>query len=62
MQKPIVTIRLIDEVYMQVFGLHGDHHKILYTKYSIFKEGYFFNPKFKLGVWNGKINNYGGVS
>lgn len=59
MSKSIVTIRLLDEVYMRVLGLHGDHHKVLYNKYAIFAPNYFFNPKFKLGQWDGKIRNYG---
>lgn len=58
MSKPIVKIRLLDEVNMVILGLHGDHHKYLYDKYAVFAPGYNFQPKFKLGVWDGRIRYY----
>ena len=54
-----VRIRILNEVYMMVVGLHGDHLKHFYDKYAIFAANYFFHPKFKLGQWDGKIRFFG---
>lgn len=56
MSKSICKIRLLDEVYAAVVGLHGDHQEILYKKYSIPAPNYFFNPLYKLGRWDGKVH------
>lgn len=53
-----VTIRLLDEVSVFVHGLDEYHHDHLYNKYGVFAPNYFFNPKFKLGRWDGKIRYY----
>jgi superfamily II DNA or RNA helicase len=52
------TIRVLDEVYMTVTGLHGDHLIHFYDKYAIHAANYFFNPKFKLGQWDGKLRYF----
>ena len=51
-QKAKITI--LDEVRCIVSGLHPDHADIFYEKYGFHVEGYFFQPKYKLGVWDGK--------
>lgn len=56
MTKGVCKIRLLDEVTAAVVGLHGDHQDILYKKYSIPAPGYFFNPLYKLGRWDGKVH------
>jgi len=48
-------IILLDEVNCIFVGLHPDHIIYLYEQYGIFAKGYFFNPKFELGSWDGKI-------
>ena len=49
------TIKIISEVKIKLIGLHGDHLQQLYDRYGVLTQNYFFNPKFKLGQWDGKI-------
>lgn len=51
-------IRLLDEVAAVVVGLHGDHSEYLYNKYAVPAPNHFFNPRFKLGQWDGKIHYF----
>jgi len=51
-------ILLIDEVNCACLGLSRDHAAYLYEKYGIHTENYFFNPKFQLGSWDGKIRYF----
>lgn len=44
-----------DEVWCIISGLNPDHLEILYNKFGIFVDGYFFMPNYKLGRWDGKI-------
>ena len=53
-----VKIRIHDEVNINVVGLQGDHLQYFVDKYNIFAANYFFNPKFKLGRWDGKISHF----
>ena len=52
----ICKIRVLDEVYVAFIGLTGEDIKYFHNKYSAFAANYFFNPKFKLGRWDGKIH------
>jgi superfamily II DNA or RNA helicase len=49
------TITLKDEVMCSISGLAETHMNTLFDQFQLLAENYFFNPKFKLGVWNGKI-------
>lgn len=49
------TLRILDEVNCVFVGLHPDHIGYLSEEYAVFAANYFFNPKFKLGQWDGKI-------
>jgi superfamily II DNA or RNA helicase len=51
-------VRLLDEVSAVVVGLHGDHMEHLYNKFAVPSANYFFNPRFKLGQWDGKIRYF----
>jgi len=51
-------IILIDEVNCACLGLSRDHAAYFYEKYGIHTENYFFNPKFQLGSWDGKIRYF----
>lgn len=51
----LAKIRILDEVSVVVAGLEDDHFTYLYNTYGVFAPNYFFHPKFKLGVWDGKI-------
>lgn len=52
------TVRILDEVYCVFVGLHPDHIGHFYEKYGVFSNNYYFNPKFKLGTWDGKIRYF----
>jgi superfamily II DNA or RNA helicase len=58
MTQATCKVRILDEVTAVIVGLHGDHHEFFYNKYAVPAENYFFNPKFKLGQWDGKIRYY----
>lgn len=50
-----VKIRILNEVHAVVLGLTEEHTNYFYDKYAVHAKNYFFNPKFKLGRWDGKI-------
>ena len=54
----ICTIRILNEVYCVLVGLHPDHIGYFYEKYGKRTANHFFNPKFKLGSWDGKIRYF----
>jgi superfamily II DNA or RNA helicase len=58
MAKTDCKIRLLDEVSAVLVGLHEDHLTQLYNKYAVPAANYFFNPRFKLGQWDGKIRYF----
>jgi len=58
MQHGHVKIRILDEVSIVVVGLSDEHLLQLYNKYAVYAPNYFFNPKFKLGQWDGKIRYF----
>ena len=47
-----------DEVNCLFVGIHPDDIAYLYEEYGIFATNYHFNPKFKLGSWDGKIRYF----
>lgn len=49
------TIRILDEVSCVFVGLHPDHIAYFYEEYAMYAPNYYFNPKFKLGSWDGKV-------
>lgn len=51
-----VTIKIIDEINAWIIGLSDRDIKYFYDKFGIFEKGYFFNPYFKLGPWDGKTH------
>ncbi len=51
-------ILLLDEVHCVCLGLLKDHYAYFFEKYGIFTEGYFFHPKYELGIWDGKIRYF----
>lgn len=52
------TLRIIDEVNCAFLGLTDDHANMLVNKFALYAEGYFFNPRFKLGMWDGKVKYF----
>lgn len=58
MEKKTVKVRILDEVSVFIAGLDTEHHEYFYEKYSVFAPNYFFNPKYKLGQWDGKIRYF----
>lgn len=53
-----VKIRILDEVNCIIVNLHPDHVAYFYEEYAREAPNYFFNPKFKLGSWDGKIRYF----
>ena len=53
--KRSCTLKILDEVNCVFVGLHPDHVGYLYEDFAVFAPNYFFNPKYKLGSWDGKI-------
>lgn len=51
-------IVLLDEVNCIFTGLDPDHIVLFYEEYGILTENYFFNPKYELGIWDGKIRYF----
>lgn len=51
-------VRILDEVWSLVHGLKPEHQDFFYKKYGILTANYFFNPRYKLGQWDGKIRYY----
>lgn len=48
-------ITLRDEVWCTISGLRQEHLDMLWHKFGVFVDGYFFMPAYKLGRWDGKI-------
>lgn len=44
-----------DEVNARVEGLHPTDADMLYNRYGLFAPSYVFHPRYKLGIWDGKI-------
>ncbi len=55
MYKRTAKIKILDEVNVVVIGVHQEHVDILHEMFGLFAPNYFFNPKYKLGSWDGKI-------
>ena len=53
------TITIKDEVYSYISGLSPEHHGLLQNHMKRYTESYRFDPRFKLGVWDGKISFIG---
>lgn len=49
------TIKLVDEVFAIISGLRISEINELYEKYGLFAKNYFFDPKYQLDRWDGKI-------
>ena len=56
MKKKPCTLRILDEVNCVFIGLTPVDLQSLVKKYAILTENYFFNPKYKLGSWDGRIH------
>lgn len=53
--KKIATIKLLDEVNALVSGLRIADLNLLYDQYGLPAKNHFFDPRFKLERWDGKI-------
>ena len=51
-------IKILNEVECVFIGMHPDHIGYFYEEYGAHAPNYFFNPKFKLGAWDGKIRYF----
>ncbi len=50
-----VKVKLQDEVNAVVIGLRNDHINYFYEEFGAKAPGFFFNPRYKLGQWDGYI-------
>lgn len=57
-KKRDCSIKILDEVNCVFTGLHPDHIGLFYEQYGMFAPNYYFNPKYKLGAWDGKIRYF----
>jgi superfamily II DNA or RNA helicase len=51
--RPIATIKIFNEVDVAVIGLRPTEYFVLSDMYALKTAGYFFNPKFTTGGWDG---------
>lgn len=51
-------VRLLDEVYVVLVGLKDEHITYFYDRFAIHAPGYIFQPKYKLGQWDGKVRYF----
>lgn len=56
-----IVVKKFNEVYVKVFTNKGIEVEIQ-EQFSFFAQNYKFQPKFKAGIWNGKINLYNRAS
>jgi superfamily II DNA or RNA helicase len=54
-KKQLITIKILDEINVVFIGLKAHQLSKVVDKFSRKKDGYHFSPKYKLGVWDGKI-------
>lgn len=54
--KKACLLRILDEVNCVFINLDPVDLETLYNIYGIKTESYFFNPKFQLGTWDGKVH------
>ena len=54
----VCRITIQDEVWCYITGLMPEEVDTLYNKFAPHVEGYFFQPKYKLGVWDGRIRYF----
>lgn len=52
---PTAKVKILDEVNCVIVGLRPDHATYFWDEFAATAPNYFFNPKFKLGQWDGKI-------
>ena len=58
MAQKIARVRILDEVSVFIAGLEDEHREYFYGKYGVYAPNYFFNPKYKLGQWDGMIRYF----
>lgn len=56
--KRTVKIKILDEVNCAIIGLQQDHIDWFYEHFARKAPNYFFNPRYKLGAWDGKIRYF----
>lgn len=50
-----VTVEIFNEIECEIRGLEREHAIFFSDSYAMLTANYFFNPKYKLGAWDGKI-------
>lgn len=57
-KQKIVRILLQNEVHANVSGLHPAETAVLSDTFALLANNYFFHPKFKAKIWDGKIRYF----
>jgi superfamily II DNA or RNA helicase len=55
LESNTVLIKVLDEINVVVMGLAQRDHTHFYDRYGEFSKNYRFNPRYKMGRWDGKI-------
>lgn len=58
MKQKKAIIRIFDEVNCAILNLEEDHLKMFYEQFARAAPNYYFNPKYKLGQWDGYIRYF----
>ena len=56
MRENIITIVKINEVWGKVISTDAGVMEAIYKEFSIYSYKHWFNPKVKLGTWDGKLH------
>jgi superfamily II DNA or RNA helicase len=52
--KQNAKLIILDNINCAFVGLHSDDIELLYNKFSYEAPNYFFNPRYKMGMWDGQ--------
>lgn len=58
MSQKKAVIRIFDEVNCAVLNLENDHIAMFFEHFARLASNYYFNPKYKLGQWDGYIRYF----
>lgn len=54
MNHPTATVKILNEINCCIIGLEEDDVEYFWNRYGIYRDGYQFMGKFKIGRWDGK--------
>lgn len=51
----VATIKILDEINIAIIGITPTEYTHFYNKFGYYANGYFFNPSYTMGRWDGKV-------